>query len=145
MAGGKGGGKIFTKAAGILLKNVDLVKGRKYPHSQIPTPQTAVSARPDFTPSPNRGGPPGSRPNKPFTGSGKDEVKQRNAQQNGGRAHCANCNAPLVNPKQSKKGHRPPENEAHVDHRTPQSKGGSGDPSNGQCLCRACNLAKSNK
>lgn len=141
--------RVPTKAAGLLLKGIPLKKGRRVvvgPYSEIPTPKNAVNARPDFTPNPSRGGAPGSRGGKDYTPAGKDEVKQRNAHSNpGGRAHCANCSAPVVQPKRSERGQRPPENEAQVDHVIPKSKGGSGDPSNGACLCRACNRAKSNK
>lgn len=145
MAGARGGGKLSVKAAGILLKNANLVKPKQYPYSAIPTPSNSVSARPDFTPTPNRGGPPGSRPGQDFTPAGKDEVKQNNATQNGGNAHCASCATPLVQPQKSESGVRPPDNEAQVDHVVPKDKAGSGDPSNGACLCRACNRAKSNK
>lgn len=149
MAGARGGKRLAADAAGILLRGVDLKLGRKLPqgpYSKIPTPETAVTARPGFTPTPGRGGQPGSRPGQPFTPAGKDEVKQRNASgNNSGRAHCANCATPVVKPERSRRGERPPENEAQVDHVTAESRGGSGDPSNGACLCRACNRAKSNK
>lgn len=148
MAGKRGAGKLATEAAGILLRGSRLKLGRKIPegpYSAIPTPSTSVSARPDFTPTPGRGGQPGSRKGQDFTRAGKDEVNQRNARsQPSGRAHCSSCQTPLVKPQQSRRGQRPPENEAHVDHVDPKSRGGSGDPSNGAALCRGCNLSKSN-
>jgi len=147
MAGGRAGGRLATETAGILLRNAKLKWGRKVPqgpYSRIPTPDTAVSKRPDFSPTPGRGGAPGSRPGQDFTRAGKDEVKQNNAAKHpSGRAHCDNCSTPVVKPEKSRKGHRPPDNEAQVDHVQPKSRGGSGDPSNGACLCRACNRAKS--
>lgn len=105
-----------------------------------------VTARPGFTPTAGRGGAPGTRPFGPFTKAGKDEVLQRNASaQPDGAARCANpnCGVKLTVPKQSQKGVTPRGDEAQVDHADPRATGGSGDPSNGQGLCRVCNNEKS--
>ncbi|MCF6523101.1 HNH endonuclease [Streptomyces sp. JJ36] len=102
--------------------------------------------RDGFTAKNNRGGAPGSRGGKDFTKAGKDEVIQRNADgQPDGIARCANpnCQVELVVPQKSQKGVTPDPREAQVDHRTPKAHGGSGDPSNGQALCRTCNREKS--
>jgi RHS repeat-associated protein len=78
-----------------------------------------------------------------FTPKGKREVKDTNAAENDGVMTCEGCGSAVVNPKQHQKGVTPPSNEAHVDHVDARSKGGAGSPSNGQILCRTCNLAKS--
>jgi hypothetical protein len=104
-----------------------------------------IAVRPDFSPTPNRGGAPGSRPGKPFTQAGKDEVLQRQAAaQADGIARCAspNCQVRLTKPLKSESGVTPPRIEAQVDQIHPRSKGGSGDPSTGQALCRVCNRDK---
>jgi uncharacterized protein RhaS with RHS repeats len=87
----------------------------------------------------------GERAGKPFTPAGKEQVKSENAAQNGGQTTCSNCGQATVPAKQSEAGVTPPKNETHVDHKIPQSKGGDGSPSNGQVLCRDCNLKKSDK
>ncbi|XYH94647.1 HNH endonuclease [Sorangium sp. So ce1128] len=56
-----------------------------------------------------------------------------------------NCGTDVVPAKRSEAGVRPPGNERHRDHIVPRSKGGDGDPSNGQVLCRDCNLRKSDR
>lgn len=151
------GAKLATEAAGVLLRGVKIFKGGKidssaiptppkpkYPYSKLPDKSSEITAPPGFTPKEGRGGPPGSRRGENFTPAGKDEVKKRNAHQHPtGRAHCASCSAPLVRPEKSARGHRPPDNEVQIDHVWPKSKNGSGDPSNGDCLCRVCNRAKS--
>ncbi|MET0403629.1 MAG: HNH endonuclease [Cystobacter sp.] len=38
-----------------------------------------------------------------------------------------------------------PNNDSHVDHIIPKTKGGTGDPANGQVLCRDCNINKDDK
>lgn len=86
-----------------------------------------------------------ARAGKVFTKRGKDLVKEENAAKNGGKTKCANCGVETVPGQKSEKGVTPPGNEAHVDHIEPKSKGGAGDPSNGQVLCRDCNLEKGNK
>jgi 5-methylcytosine-specific restriction endonuclease McrA len=45
--------------------------------------------------------------------------------------------------QQSQKGVTPRKDEAAVDHMDPRATGGSGDPINGQGLCRVCNGEKS--
>lgn len=105
-----------------------------------------MTARDGFEPTAGRGGAPGSRPGEDFTRAGKDEVLQRNAAgQPDGIARCANpdCSVQLEVPQQSRAGVTLSPNEAAVDHIDPRSQGGSGDPSNGQGLCRACNGWKS--
>jgi hypothetical protein len=107
-----------------------------------------VRSRPNFRPKPGRGGQPGSRPSEEFTHAGKDEVLQRNAaSEPDGVAKCANpgCRVELEVPAQSRRGVTPSGREAAVDHKVPRSRGGSGDPSNGQGLCRTCNTKASNK
>ena len=87
----------------------------------------------------------GPRAGKNFTQAGKRTVRDRNASANGGDMLCENCGTETVLPQQSRRGVTPPGNEAHVDHILPKSRGGDGAPSNGQVLCRDCNLDKSNK
>lgn len=80
-----------------------------------------------------------------FTKKGKALVKEKNAAKNDGKIICENCEAETVPGQKHVKGTTPPSNEAHVDHVIPKAQGGKGDPSNGQVLCRDCNLKKSDK
>ncbi|URX62468.1 HNH endonuclease [Luteibacter anthropi] len=84
----------------------------------------------------------GKRAGMAFTRAGKAEVKEANALAHEGRVVCEACGRETVPAKQSQKGVTPPGDEAHVDHVIPKSKGGDGFPSNGQVLCRDCNLDK---
>ena len=84
----------------------------------------------------------GPRAGKPFTHKGKTEIDTANAARNGGTNVCENCGSNVVPAQRSQKGVRPPGNERHRDHKIPKSKGGDGDPSNGEILCRDCNLEK---
>jgi transposase-like protein len=77
------------------------------------------------------------------TAAGKKSVINQNAQENGGRVVCEQCERDTVPAQQSKKGVSPPDNEAQVDHRTPRSKGGNGSSDNGGVKCRKCNIEKS--
>lgn len=87
----------------------------------------------------------GDRAGKPFTKKGKQTVIQRNKDQNGGVTKCESCGVETVPAQKSQKGVTPLKNETQVDHIQPKSKGGDGSPSNGQVLCRSCNIEKSDK
>ena len=82
------------------------------------------------------------RPGEDFTKAGKDATKDVNKAKNNGQLQCEGCGQNVQNASKHKKGQTPPSNEAHVDHKVPKSKGGSGTPDNGQVLCRGCNLEK---
>ncbi|WP_375771808.1 HNH endonuclease [Archangium gephyra] len=85
------------------------------------------------------------RTSRPFTKKGKSIVKDDNAKQNDGKILCENCKVETVPGEKHVKDVTPPSNEAQVDHIIPKAKGGKGDPSNGQVLCRDCNIKKSDK
>lgn len=106
--------------------------------------RSAVSGRGSSKPhaSAMHGENPPSRAGKPFTKKGKEEVKRANAEKFGGKNICENCGIETIPAQQGKSGVSPQLNETNVDHVVPRSKGGSGDPSNGQILCRECNLEK---
>jgi hypothetical protein len=73
------------------------------------------------------------------------QEKADNAAANGGQTTSEKCGQPTVPGQQSKSGVTPPGNETHVDHIIPKSQNGDGSKSNGQVLCRDCNLKKSDK
>ncbi len=106
-------------------------------------PTSQLSQSTPAQPSGNNGTSGGDRAGKPFTPKGKKEVKAADAEQNGGQTTCKKCGQPTVPAQQSQSGVTPPGNETHVDHIIPQSQNGDGSPSNGQVLCRTCNLQKS--
>jgi len=87
----------------------------------------------------------GKRPGSRFTQKDKAVVKQDNAARNEGNNKCENCGVETLPAQQHKKGVTPPKNETQVDHVVPRAKGGTGDPDNGQVLCRDCNIKKSDK
>ncbi|MEU3093856.1 HNH endonuclease signature motif containing protein [Streptomyces sp. NPDC006967] len=88
------------------------------------------------------GGAPGSRPSKPFTPAGKGKVVDANEKKYGVPT-CEICGKRVTKPQKSQRGVTPPEDEWQIDHIQPKSRGGSGDPSNGQVLCRVCNREES--
>jgi RHS repeat-associated protein len=95
--------------------------------------------------NPGKGSQGGERAGKAFTPKGKQQVKKDNAAANKGQTTCAGCERPTVPAQQGQRGVTPPGNETHVDHIIPKIKGGDGSPSNGQVLCRDCNLSKGAK
>ncbi|MFJ9951559.1 polymorphic toxin-type HINT domain-containing protein [Kitasatospora sp. NPDC091207] len=88
--------------------------------------------------------PHGRAPTTKFTRGGKKKVWTAAKEKGGGTARCEDCRVVVVKPKQSKRGVTPPNNEGHVDHVWPKSKGGNGCPCNGELRCRSCNIGKSN-
>ena len=87
----------------------------------------------------------GPRAGRRFSPTDKKVVLQRNAAENGGNNVCENCGQPVIPGQQGQPGVTPADNEANVDHIHPRSGSGDADPeTNGQLLCRACNLGKSN-
>jgi RHS repeat-associated protein len=82
----------------------------------------------------------GPRAGKAFTPAGKRAVIEANEAANGGAATCKMCGIKTVPAQQSKRGVTPPKNETHVDHIIRRRDGGDGSPSNGQVLCRDCNV-----
>ncbi|PUZ22956.1 hypothetical protein DCC81_21310 [Chitinophaga parva] len=85
------------------------------------------------------------RSGQDFTKAGKEAVKDVNKEKNAGTLACENCQTPLKDSPQSKKGVPTPKDAAQVDHIVPKAKGGSGTPANGQVLCPTCNVRKSDK
>jgi 5-methylcytosine-specific restriction endonuclease McrA len=85
----------------------------------------------------------GDRAGKAFTPKGREIVIDANKVENGGVTTCEYCGTQTIPGTRSAQGVSPPSNETNVDHIIPKSKGGNGDPSNGQVLCRGCNLDKS--
>ncbi len=84
----------------------------------------------------------GPRAFKDFTKKGKKEIWDNNTTGHSGQPTCEGCGVQVIQPSQSKKGVSPPGHEGNADHVIPKSKGGDGAPSNGQVLCRDCNLSK---
>lgn len=85
-----------------------------------------------------------SRSGKSFTPKEKQKVVNENKAKNNGNTVCENCGVNTTKPEKSKKGVTPPKTDTQVDHKVPESKGGSGTADNGQILCRDCNIKKSN-
>jgi hypothetical protein len=86
--------------------------------------------------------PEGAGPGKDFTDATHRAVLLVNAANNQDMMISDGDQTPLVLGQQSRRGIAPPENEAHVDHIVPKSKGGTNDPSNAQVLSRKENLEK---
>jgi RHS repeat-associated protein len=78
----------------------------------------------------------------PFSKTTKDQAKEANRQKNDGKMRDARTGEEVQPAQQSQKGVRPPDNEAHVDHIQPRSKGGDNSPENAQILSRKENLKK---
>lgn len=86
-----------------------------------------------------------SRAGKDFTRKGKQEVIEQNKAQNKGTTKCTSCGIETVPGQKAKRGVPKPANETQVDHIKAKSRGGQGQPPNGQVLCRKCNQRKGNR
>ena len=91
-------------------------------------------------------------PDKVYTSSQKRNIMAENVKNNGGVIKDVKTGEMLVKPKVYTKGHKPPRNEAQVDHQVPRKpptgsgvKPGSNSYSNATVRSRANNIAKSNK
>lgn len=87
----------------------------------------------------------GDRAGKDFTPKGREEIIEANKQKNSGQNLCEDCGVQTIPSQKSQSGVSPVGNELQVDHIYPKSKGGDGATSNGQVLCRDCNITKGNK
>jgi hypothetical protein len=86
-----------------------------------------------------------TRAGKAFTKKGGQIILENNRQKYQGVTRCEKCGVQTVPGERHRRGVTPPNNETHKDHVISRSKGGAGLPENGQVLCRACNLDKSDK
>ena len=82
-------------------------------------------------------------PGKNFTQSQKKKFLAENERANNGSLKDDVTGEVLVRPQKHTKGVRPPDNEAHIDHVDPKSKGGANSSSNAQVRSRKNNLEKS--
>jgi hypothetical protein len=82
-------------------------------------------------------------PGKNFTQSQKKKFLAENEKANGGTLKDDVTGEDLVRPQQHQKGVRPPDNEAHIDHVDPRSKGGANSSGNAHVRSRKNNLEKS--
>jgi uncharacterized protein RhaS with RHS repeats len=84
-------------------------------------------------------------PGKDFTQSAKKKILAENRKKNNGVLRDDRTGEAGRTPQQSKKGVTPPDNEVHVDHVIPKSKGGTNSFSNAEVRLRKHNLKKGNK
>ena len=95
--------------------------------------------------------PPNVGPGKDFTPEQKEKIYNDNRNRNGGRLLDDDTGEPLEPPKKSRKGVRPPPNEAQVDHIIPKKPAdpnippGTNSYKNAKVISRQRNRQKSNK
>jgi hypothetical protein len=83
---------------------------------------------------------------KGFSKSVRNLAKRLNREKNGGVLKSEKSGDELLpRNNKSEKGVTPPDNESHVDHKIPKSKGGDNSIDNAQILSRKENLAKGNQ
>ena len=84
-------------------------------------------------------------PGKKFTDSQKKRIHAEHEKINSGVKQDDVTGEGLVKGQQHQKGVRPPDNEAHIDHIIPRSKGGTNSFSNAHVRSRKNNLEKGDK
>jgi len=84
-------------------------------------------------------------PGKEATRMQKREIREANRQANGGNLRSDEDGEPLVEPQPHRKGVRPPDNEAHVDHVQSRANDGDNGYGNLRLISRKRNLQKGRK
>ncbi len=127
----------LSTALGLLRNNRG--KGTGNANAAAKAPENAAKAGP-YSHLPDH---PSVGSGKNFTQSQKKKFLAENEKANSGTLRDDVTGEKLVRPQKHTKDVRPPDNEAHIDHVYPRSKGGTNSSSNAQVRSRKNNLEKS--